>query len=265
MPCLNAGRYLRPCLDSVVDQLGPRDELIVQDALSTDGSAEVLDSYAGRTPKMLVVHEKDGGQSDALNRALKRARGDYVWWVNADDLVLPGAFDLVRAEIERAPHLPDVVVGGWRLVDGGGEVVRESPARELDRGRLLVQGCYAFSGAMLVRRDLLLLLRGYSRDLHYVMDFDLMLKLADTAQVVVPRPLGALRYHDASKSGGLGRRFFTEGAVVRWRGRRSDLDVVRAVAGTAWHAAGVATARVRFGPAYTRLRERWSSRAEPSA
>lgn len=261
MPCLDAGRHLAPALGSVLGQLGTGDELVVQDARSADGSAELLDRLAAEDPRVRVVHERDGGQSDALNRALERARGDFVVWANADDLLLPGAVEAVRTA---AGARTEVVVGGWQLVDGDGGLLRERPAERLDRGQLLVRGCYAFSGALAVRRELLRARGGFATDLHYVMDFDLMLRLADTEQAVVPAPLAALRYHDASKSGGLGRRFFTEGARVRWRSCRTAPDAVRALAGTAWHAAGVATAKLRFGARYTSLRQKAVSRCSTS-
>ncbi|WP_318306641.1 glycosyltransferase [Amycolatopsis solani] len=261
MPCLDAGHHLAPALDSVLGQLGRDDELVVQDARSADGSAELLDRLAAGDPRLRVVHERDEGQSDALNRALDRARGDFILWANADDLLLPGALDAVRAAVE--PRT-EVAVGGWQLVDGDGGLLRESPAERLDRGQLLLRGCYAFSGALAVDRQFLHSRGGFAADLHYVMDFDLMLRLADADQVVVPAPLAALRYHDASKSGGLGRRFFTEGARVRWRGCRTAPDAVRALAGTAWHAAGVATAKLRFGARYTSLRQKVVSRCSTS-
>jgi hypothetical protein len=161
----------------------------------------------------------------------------------------------VRGAAGAGDRAADVVVGGWRLLDAGGATLREEPARPLDHGKLLLHGCYAFSGAVFVRRELLLRL-GFAEDLHYTMDYDLMLRLARTRprQALVRAPLAALRYHADSKSGGAGRRFFTEAITVRRAQCGTAPEVARGVAGTVLHGVGVATARLRFGETYTRLR-----------
>ncbi|WP_233439411.1 glycosyltransferase [Lentzea atacamensis] len=261
MPCWNAGPYLRSSVDSVVSQLSDQDELIVQDACSTDGSAEVLDAAAAANSGVSVRHEPDGGQSDALNRALRRARNDLICWVNADDLLLPGALDAVRAAISGHGAVPDLVVGAWQMLAPDGQVIRRHPAAALERGRLLVWGCYAFSGAVLIRRDMLVACGGFTENLHYVMDFDLMLKLADTAadQLVIDHSLAALRFHTTAKSSTCGTRFLTEAFGVRWRGLRGPREVVRAAAGSALHAVGVATLLLRYAPTYSRLRRKATS------
>lgn len=260
MPCRDSGDHVEAGVRSALDQLSDQDELIVQDACSTDGSARILDRMAAADPRMQVYHERDDGQSDALNRALRRARNDIVCWLNADDLLLPGALASVRTAIGGRDGVPALVVGGWRLITGDGTVIRECGPEPLVRGPLLVRGCYVFSGALLIRRDVLAACGGFTTGLHYVMDFDLMLRLADRCtaadQLLVPHPLAALRYHRDSKSGGAGGRFFTEALAVRWRGLRGPGDVANAVAGSALHGVGVATARLRFSPWYSRLRGR---------
>ena len=254
MPCLDPGGYLAEALDGVLAQLGPDDELVVQDACSTDGSAGLLDAAARLDDRVSVVHEPDRGQSDALNRALARARGDLVGWLNADDLLLPGALAAVRAAVRREPA--DLVLGGWQVRDPGGRVLRREPARPLRRLPLLLRGCYVFSGSMLVDRLLLARVGGFRADLHYTMDFDLMLRLAGAArrQVLVPDPVGALRLHPASKSGARPGGFARDAIRVRREQARGPREVAAAVAGTGYHLAAIATHELRFGPAWARLR-----------
>ncbi|MGB3437369.1 MAG: glycosyltransferase [Actinophytocola sp.] len=261
MPCYDAGRYLRASVDSAVGQLGPDDELVVQDACSTDGSSELLDEIAAADHRVSVRHERDDGQSDALNRALRRARGDLVCWLNADDLLLPGALAAVRAEVLAGGRTPELVVGGWQLLSANGLVLRENPAERLDHRTVLRRGCYVFSGALLVRRDVLVAGGGYAADLHYVMDFDLMLRLAARRdQLLVRHPLAALRYHRDSKSGDEVGRFFTEALGVRWRGVRHPADVPSAAVGSVVHGMAVATMGLRFGAVYSRLRRKAMTR-----
>jgi GT2 family glycosyltransferase len=258
MPCYEPGRYLAPCLASAVPQLGAGDELLVQDACSGDGSAALLDRLAARDERVRVRHEPDSGQSDALNRALGRATGDLVGWLNADDLLLPAALDSVRAACSTRRELPDVVVGGWQVVDRDAAVLREKWAKRLDHGRLLRCGTYVFSGAMLVRRQLLVELGGYRVDLHYTMDYDLMLRLARAAgaQLLLPVPLAAVRVHGASKSAGPKARIVKDGFTVRRRHSRGWRDVAAAFAGTGFDLACQATYGFRYTEGYSRLRRR---------
>jgi glycosyltransferase involved in cell wall biosynthesis len=256
MPCLDPGPYLAESLDSVLSQLAPDDELVVQDACSTDGSAGVLDRVAAIDPRVRVVHERDRGQSDALNRALARARGDLVGWLNADDLLLPGGLAAARAAVRTEPA--DLVLGGWEIRDAEGGVLRRTPARPLERTALLLRGCYVFSGALLISRPLLDEVGGFREDLHFTMDFDLMLRLAAVAgrQVTVEHPIGALRLHATSKSGARATHggFARDAIRVRREQARGVREALAAVAGTAYHLTAVATHELRFGPAWARLR-----------
>jgi glycosyltransferase involved in cell wall biosynthesis len=256
MPCRDAGPYLGECLDSALAQLGPTDEIVVQDGMSSDGSALTLDRVAERDPRVRVRHASDGGQSDALNHALGRATGDLVGWLNADDLLLPGALAAVREACSALGRPPDVVVGGWQVISADGAVLREYPPARLRRDRLLLRGCYAFSGAVLIRRELLAGLGGFRADLHYAMDFDVMLRLADAArsQLVVDTPLAALRLHAASKSGGQTWRFARDGITVRRRHSRTPREAAAAVAGTGLSLVSLATFGLRFGSRYSQLR-----------
>jgi glycosyltransferase involved in cell wall biosynthesis len=258
MPCRDAGPYLGESLDSALAQLGPADELVVQDGMSSDGSALTLDRAAERDPRMRVRHAGDRGQSDALDHALDRATGDLVGWLNADDLLLPGALPAVRAACAAFGRTPDVVVGRWRVISADGSVLRDYPAARLQRNRLLLRGCYAFSGALLIRRALLDELGGFRVDLHYAMDLDLMLRIADAAetQLLVTTPLAAFRLHAASKTGELGWRFARDGLSVRRQRSRGAREAAAALAGSALTVVSVATFDLRFGPRYSRLRSK---------
>jgi len=258
MPCRDAGPYLGECLDSALAQLGPDDELVVQDGLSSDGSALTLDQAAERDPRVRVRHAGDRGQSDALNHALGRTTADLVGWLNADDLLLPGALAAVRAAGSVFDRVPDLVVGPWRVIAADGSILRDYPAARLRRDRLLLRGCYMFSGAVLIRRELLVELGGFRSDLHYTMDFDLMLRLAGAAQsqLVVNTPLAALRLHRASKSGGQTWRFAREAVGVRRRHIRGAGEAAAAVVGTGLSVVSLASFDLRFGSRYSRLRSR---------
>ena len=88
-PSLDQGAFVERTLESVLSQQGDFDlEYLVQDGGSSDGTLEILERHKDR---ISLVVERDSGQADAVNRALRRARGEIVGWVNSDDLLRPGA------------------------------------------------------------------------------------------------------------------------------------------------------------------------------
>lgn len=107
VPVYNAAKYLRPCLDSVVDQTMPDWECICVDDGSTDASAAILDEYAARDKRFIVVHKANEGVSVARNTALKVARGEWITWLDADDLY---ATDRLEVAMEiAARENPDLI------------------------------------------------------------------------------------------------------------------------------------------------------------
>ncbi len=216
MPSYNPGEFLPVAISSVLEQLGPADELVIQDARSTDGSAEFLCELAELDPRIRVVVESDHGQSDALNRCLQRAVGDWVLWLNADDMVVDGGIAALRAALESDPDA-DVAVGAHRIIRGDGSIVDNFPPHRIEVFRLVSLGCAAFSGSIAMRTHYLREIGGFDTDLNTVMDLALQLRMADAdlRQVIFDEPLGAFRFHDGSKSANLAREFVLEGHRVR--------------------------------------------------
>jgi glycosyltransferase involved in cell wall biosynthesis len=224
VPCLNPGQYIGPAIDSALNQLAGNDEIIVQDAGSTDGTLDYLSILAKKDSRVRLFSEPDDGQADALNRALGRATGEWTVWLNADDILLPGALDAVRAACANPAAQCDVVVGSHQILRESGDRVDTYAARALDKKTLLKVGCSVFSGSLVIRADLLRAIGGFDSGYHYGMDFELQLRMAEhnpgIAEVTVP--IGALRFHDASKTATHGRYFIQE----CWRLRRQHSEGV---------------------------------------
>ena len=98
----NYGRYLEDAILSVVSQgVGDKVELIVCDGGSTDNSIEVIRKYADKISWW--CSEKDGGQSAAFNKGFMHARGKYLSWLNADDVIPKGSLRKICNQMERHP------------------------------------------------------------------------------------------------------------------------------------------------------------------
>ena len=89
VPVYNASKYLRECLDSLVNQTAREIEIIAVDDNSTDNSLEILEEYQSRYPKIIrVIHnEKNLGAAASRNKAMKLATGEYIGFVDSDDRV----------------------------------------------------------------------------------------------------------------------------------------------------------------------------------
>jgi glycosyltransferase involved in cell wall biosynthesis len=218
MPSFDPGPFLADALASVVPQLGAGDEVVIQDGGSRDGSIEALAETYRDDPRIKIVSEPDSGQSDALQRALERAKNPFIGWLNADDIYYPGALDAVR-DVLRARPDTDIVYGGATMFADGDRILRRVVPADFTVRAFLHHGCHAFSGATFMRTQLVRDAGGFNRDLHYTMDFDLFFRMAERnpRYVQLSETLGGLRWHDASKSGSGSYRFFREAMRVRLR------------------------------------------------
>lgn len=97
----NSGKLLEQCLNSVFSQQFIDYELIIVDAGSTDESLQIILKYKDRFAWW--CSEKDKGQSDAFNKGFSHAKGEYFFWLNADDFLLPGALAKAAKLIEKHP------------------------------------------------------------------------------------------------------------------------------------------------------------------
>ena len=120
-PCFNSGDYLEGCIQSVLAQDCPHVEHVIQDGGSTDGTLDILRRFSDRVH---WVSEPDEGQSDALNKALQRCRGDIVAVLNADDELLPQALSWAVARMAEHPEAA-MIYGDQLNIDAGGRVVSE--------------------------------------------------------------------------------------------------------------------------------------------
>ena len=219
-PSFNQGRYIGATIESVLGQDYPNLEYLVHDGGSTDGALEIIESYGDR---LSLVAEPDNGQSDALNRGLRRARGDIVAWVNSDDVLLPGA---VSAIVERFVAQPELalVYGDGYLIDPEGATVATCLLPEPDLWEMV----HLFNQVMLgpaafFRRDALAEAGYVDERYRWVMDYDLFIKLSlRHPSAHLARPVAAVRvYEDTkSKSGGLARYRELMGMLAPYSTRR---------------------------------------------
>ena len=152
--CYNAQATISRTLESIQAQTYTELEYLVIDGASKDATLELVAQLA---PRAQVFSERDHGLYDAMNKGLKRATGDYVWYINAGDaLPSPTTVEELVADAFAGGQMPDVVYGDTRLIDSEGKELglrRLRPPHELT-WRSFEEGMLVCHQAFIVRRTL---------------------------------------------------------------------------------------------------------------
>lgn len=101
VPVYNVQNYLEKCLESILRQTYKNIEIILVDDGSTDTSGRICDQYCEEYPHMKVIHKTNGGLSDARNRGLEYAKGEYVVFVDSDDIIDENIIEYLYRLIKR--------------------------------------------------------------------------------------------------------------------------------------------------------------------
>lgn len=92
VPVYNVAPYLARCVDSLITQTWKNLEILLVDDGSQDDSGRICDAYAGKDPRIRVIHKENGGLSSARNAGLEAAAGEYIGFVDSDDWLEPDAY-----------------------------------------------------------------------------------------------------------------------------------------------------------------------------
>ena len=104
VPVYNVEQYLVQCVDSILNQKYENFELLLVDDGSTDKSGDICDVYGKRDKRVRVFHKKNGGVSSARNVGLGNAKGDWIAFVDSDDIITPnylsGLYSCIELDID---------------------------------------------------------------------------------------------------------------------------------------------------------------------
>ena len=117
VPSFNQAQFIELTLQSLLSQDVEGLEIIVVDGGSTDGSVEVIRRYADRLTAW--VSEPDRGQSHAINKGFAQAKGEWLGWLNSDDLMLPKALRTLQHHVTQVPDQQWWIGAGWFIDDKG--------------------------------------------------------------------------------------------------------------------------------------------------
>ena len=197
-PSYNQGRFIAATIESVLAQDYPNVEYLIVDGASTDDTAAVVARYADR---LTFVSEPDSGQSEAINKGFRRARGRYVAWLNSDDLFLPGAISAAVAALDANPDAGAVYGEGYQIDEAGNVISRFEVTQQFNLWRLLNVSDYILQQTVFFRRSIFDEIGWLDETLHYGMDWELLMRIGLRYPVVyVPHYMGAIREYPAAKS-----------------------------------------------------------------
>jgi glycosyltransferase involved in cell wall biosynthesis len=223
-PSFNHGAYIGETIRSVVTQDYPNLEYWIIDGGSTDDSLDIIRRWAGRCPFLRWISEPDRGQSDALNKGFRRASGEIVAWLNSDDLYEPGA---VRRAAEFLSARPSCMLAysDALIVDERGRPIRVFPYTQklFNYRRLAEVSDYIAQPSTFIRKAALDRVGLLDESLHWCMDWDLWLRIAQTYPALYfPSLTARMRDYAQTKTRSGGRRRWREIVAVarRHSGRR---------------------------------------------
>jgi glycosyltransferase involved in cell wall biosynthesis len=207
MPVFNAGRYLRRAVESVLCQTLKDFEFLIIDDGSSDGSLEILQSYAAQDLRIRLLSHENRGLSPTANELLHEASGDLVAPMDNDDVCQPQRLERQLAFLQ---NNPDVVCVGssYRIIDEADRLIlRQFPVEQDDEKiqKLMLAGHVSLHHpTTMYRRQAAIAVGGYDTRLPIAHDMDLWLRLGEVGKLAnMDEPLLDYRIHGKSTSDGL--------------------------------------------------------------
>jgi len=223
-PSYNQADYLEQTLQSVLAQDYAPIEYLVVDGASTDNSLDIIRRYADRLAWW--ISEPDSGQAEAINKGLKRARGEIVAWLNSDDLYLPGAITQAVAALQADPEL-SLVFGDAITIDAEGKPINKLTfgdwrLEELARFRIVCQP------AVFMRRSALEDAGYLDPSYHLLLDHQLWIRIARIAPIRhIPALWAGARHHPQAKNVALAGKFGQEAMqILQWMQAQPELSEI---------------------------------------
>jgi glycosyltransferase involved in cell wall biosynthesis len=205
-PSFNQASFIEEALESVRLQNNKYCEHLVIDGMSTDGTVDLLRDQAATKEQanMFWVSEKDSGQSEALNKGFRCAKGEIIGWLNSDDYYISGCFDYVIQAFEDNPDV-DIVYGDYLLVDEVGKVLEIRREIEFSAFVLLYHSVlYIPTTTTFFRRRIFEEGNWLDEKLQYAMDLEFFIRLSERGYRFkhIPHLLAAFRMQPKSKTCG---------------------------------------------------------------
>lgn len=199
-PSYNQGIFLEATISSVLGQNYPNLEYIIIDGGSTDNSVDIIKKYDHQLTYW--VSEKDRGQTEAINKGLRRTTGEIVAWINSDDVYEPSTFATVAEFFCDRPDV-DMIFGDANIIDHEGHFLFHKKALPFDRlmGICIGFGLLITQPTVFWRRSIFDRVGYLDETFDFDMDGEFWARIAADCRVEhISQRFALQRYHDQAKT-----------------------------------------------------------------
>src|SRR5258706_928329 len=207
IPTYNKVKYIKETLDSILKQKYSNLEVIIQDGWSTDGTFEILKKYANKHPKISNLEsKKDKGQLDAINKGMKKATGEILTFINADDVYLDRALHLIAEAFSKNPGAMWFAGKGKVVDESGREIAKFVTAYKtfllfLDSRFWLLVTNYLMQPSIFLSRQGWAQYKPFTGTEDFVTEYDMWLKLSDIEMpILINKNLSKFRIESFTKT-----------------------------------------------------------------
>jgi glycosyltransferase involved in cell wall biosynthesis len=198
VPSFNSEKYVEEALISIQESQHPDVDFIFMDGGSSDGTMQIVEKYKHLFSH--VISEPDKGQSEAFNKGFRLTQGEYLTWLNTDDVFCPGAIVKVVNSIKKTmqPWYAANVV----YIDSKSKITRCCRSGAFESWALKFGILNVFGPSTIFHRDLYARMGGFREDFHFCMDTEYWWRLATNGirYERLPIYLWALRLHEDAKT-----------------------------------------------------------------
>ncbi len=195
-PSFNQGRFIRETIESVLSQDYPAIEYIIIDGGSSDETLMILQEYGDR---ITWISEPDDGQADAVNKGVNLAHGEFIGWINSDDIYEPNIFSVVINTFKLHPDANVVYGDAWHISEYG-KIIEKYPTERFNYSRL-AETCYICQPAVFMSRQFFVDAGLLRKDLNLCMDYEFWIRLGRIGMFhYVPRVFASSRIYQTNKT-----------------------------------------------------------------
>lgn len=154
VPVYNAEKYLKSCIESIINQTYTNLDIILVDDGSTDSSGKICDEYAENDRRINVIHKTNGGNGDARNAGLAQVKGQWIVCMDNDDVLHRRQVEiLLRIAKDKAA---DIVVGGYRAIENDEIPIDDTISEEAIRNAELLNDKHLYDDEFIKKRTMIL-------------------------------------------------------------------------------------------------------------
>ena len=180
-PSFNQGQFIEETILSVLNQTYKNIQYIIADGGSTDQTMDVVNKYKDKID--IIINEKDDGQTDAINKGFKLAKGELVGWINSDDILYE---DCIGRIVELYNNKPDGSIfcfSKLNHIDILGNLIKTVCKIFKDRDYLINKSCYVIQQGSFYPLIIVKKINYLDKSLNYCMDLDLWIRLLEYGRI----------------------------------------------------------------------------------